>query len=197
MPNVHSKQSRALANVRTQLKTGKTRGNNPRKLTADEILALEQKATQLQEEIAEARHQRSVNRINSHTTQEAEQTRAAVHEEGQQMRQALQPIIALVAGEGDTIDDRLRIKRNQIALLRASVREDLAAKRHECKRVKEERAEAALLARKVGARVKRPRVADDQTTLALEDEPVEQGQPEEEDLPEPAESDLEEQAAES
>ena len=68
MPGPTSKTSRALANVRLQLKTGKTRGSNPRKLTADEILALEQKATRLQAEMAEARHQRTAARVNSHTS---------------------------------------------------------------------------------------------------------------------------------
>ena len=76
MPGVPSKMSRAIARVREQLKSGKTRGVNPRPLTADEIQALEQKAAQLQEEMAEARHQRSVARINNHATQEAESTRS-------------------------------------------------------------------------------------------------------------------------
>ena len=189
----NSKQSTDLANVQRQLRSGHTRGKNPRPLTDDEVEALEQKRAKLQAEIAEAQHQRSVARINSHTTQEAEQTRAAVKAEGEQTRRALQPITALVVGEGDAVDDRIRIKRNQIALLRAGVREDLAAKKRERERATEGRAEAAA-ARKAGARGKRPRIADDQATLSSVDDPVEPDQPEEEDLSEPAESDVEEQA---
>ena len=108
----NSKPSMDLANVQRQLRSGHTRGNNPRPLTADEVKTLEQKAVQLQEEIAEAQHQRTVARINSHNTQEAESTRAAVRNEGQLTRQALQPIAALVTGEGDDVDDRIRVKRN-------------------------------------------------------------------------------------
>ena len=129
MPDAHSKQSRALANVRLQLRTGHTRGKNPRPLTAEEVEALEQKAAQLQEEMADARHQRTVARINNHTTQEAESTRAVVRNEGQLTRQALQPLTALVIGEDGNVDDCIRANRNHIALLRAGVREDLAAKK--------------------------------------------------------------------
>ena len=62
MGGPNSKQSRALADVRKQLSTGKTRGVNPRKLTADETRLLEQRAAQLQVEMAEARYQRSLTR---------------------------------------------------------------------------------------------------------------------------------------
>ena len=192
MPGPTSKQSRALANVRLQLRTGNTRGNNPRPLIADEIKALEQKAARLQEEMAEARHQRTVASINSHSTQEAESTRAAVRNEGQLTRQALQPIAALVVGEGDDVDDRIRAKRNQIALLRAGVREDLAAKKRE-----REQARAASHSQGAGSRRKQARPAVVQTTLLPEDEPVEEGQPEEEDLSEPVESEAGEQAEEA
>ena len=121
MPDAHRKQSCALANVRLQLRTGHTRGNNPRPLTAEEVEALEQKAAQLQEEMADARHQRTVARINNHTTQEAEITRADVRNEGQLTRQALQPIAALVTGEDGNVYDSIKVKRNHIALLRAGV----------------------------------------------------------------------------
>ena len=136
MPGVPIKKSRATAKVREQLKNGKTRGVNPRKLNANEIHVLEQKAAPIQEEMAEARHERSAARINSHNTQEAESTRVVVRNEGQLTRQALQPIAALVTGEGDDVDDRVRAKRNQIALLRAGVREDLAVKKREREQAK-------------------------------------------------------------
>ena len=75
---LNSKTSRALADVRLQLRTKKTRGKNPRVLTADELHALELKSVRLQEEMAEARHERAVARVNSHTTREAVQTREVV-----------------------------------------------------------------------------------------------------------------------
>ena len=56
---LNSKTSRALADVRLQLRTKKTRGENPRVLTADELHALELKSVRLQEEMAEARHERA------------------------------------------------------------------------------------------------------------------------------------------
>ena len=121
---------------------------------------MEQKATQLQEEMTEARHQRTVARINSHTTQEAESTRAVVRNEGQLTRQALQPIAALVTGEDGNIDDRIRVKRNQIALLRAGVRQDLAAKKRD-----REQAKAASRSQGTGNHRNQPRLAVDQTTL--------------------------------
>ena len=68
---LNSKTSRALADVRLQLKTRKTRGRNPRPLLSDEVQALELKRVQLQEEMAMARHERSAVRINNCTTREA------------------------------------------------------------------------------------------------------------------------------
>ena len=133
---------------------------------------MEQKAAQLQEEMADARHQRTAASINSHSTQEAESTRAVVRNEGQLTRQALQPIAALVTGEGDDVDDRIRVKHNQIALLRAGVREDLAAKKRE-----REQAKATSCTQGAGTRRKHARLAVNQTTPLPGDEPVEPGQP--------------------
>ena len=58
MPGVPSRMSRAIARVREQLKSGKTRGVNPRKLNANEFLALEQLADRLREKMSDARRQR-------------------------------------------------------------------------------------------------------------------------------------------
>ena len=68
---LNSKTSRALADVRLQLKTGKTRGRNPRPLSSDETQVLELKRMRLQEEMAMARHERSAARINNCTTRKA------------------------------------------------------------------------------------------------------------------------------
>ena len=141
MPDAHSKESRALANVRLQLRTCTTRGKNPRGLTPDEVLALEEKAASLQAEIAEARHQRSVARVLAHTTQEAQQTRAAVQAEGEQTRGAvsaqLRPLAQLIDGEGGTIDERIKARQNQISLLQAANREDRVQRRQQREEAKE------------------------------------------------------------
>ena len=68
MPRPTSKLSRSLANVRVQLKTGKTRSANPRDLSPEEVRALEARRDQLQVEMLEARRKRFVARLNAHTT---------------------------------------------------------------------------------------------------------------------------------
>ena len=60
MPGATSKQSRDLANVRLQLKTGKTRGSNPRPLSSEEVHALEARRDQLRAEMAGRQRQRVV-----------------------------------------------------------------------------------------------------------------------------------------
>ena len=118
---LNSKLSRHLANSRDQLKTGKTRGANPRSLTPEEVEALEARRDQLQTKMADGRRQRIVNRVNAHTTQEAEQTREAIITE-------LRPLTSLVAGsEANSGEERIKSRCNQIALLQAANREDRAS----------------------------------------------------------------------
>ncbi len=125
MPRPISKHSRDLANVRLQLKSGKTRGSNPRPLSPEEVQALDARRTKLQAEMAEGRRQRLVGRVNAHTTQEAEQTREAIHTE-------FQPLTSLVAGSGSSDrKERIKARNNQIALLQAANREDREAERQE------------------------------------------------------------------
>ena len=87
---LNSKTSRALADVRLQLKTGKTRGRNPRPLSSDEVQALELKRVQLQEEMAMARHKRSAACINNCTARKAalEPSPVVVEAAGGDMRAA-------------------------------------------------------------------------------------------------------------
>jgi len=63
-----SKLSKELGNIRAQLKSGKTRSQNPRHLTPSEIKALEEQRDALQKQMQEAAKQHTINRINSHTT---------------------------------------------------------------------------------------------------------------------------------
>ena len=69
MPGVVSKQSRELANVRLQLKSGKNRGTNPRRLTPEDVRALEARREQLASTVGARRLLRVVGRVNAHTTQ--------------------------------------------------------------------------------------------------------------------------------
>ena len=63
MPGRPSKQSRALAHVRLQLRTGKTRGSNPRLLSSEEVHALEARRYWLQAEMADRQRQRLAERL--------------------------------------------------------------------------------------------------------------------------------------
>ena len=118
MSGRHSLQSRALAHVRLQLKTGKTRGTNPRLLFPEEISALEARREVLQTEMANRQRQRVLNRMKVHTSQEAERTREVIIAE-------LQPLTSLVNGDSaDSMEERIKARSNQIALLQAANRED-------------------------------------------------------------------------
>ena len=55
---LNGKLSRALADVRRQLKSGKTRGANPRPLTLEEVQALELRRDQLQANMLEPNRRR-------------------------------------------------------------------------------------------------------------------------------------------
>ena len=118
MSGRHSLQSRALAHVRLQLKTGKTRGTNPRLLLPEEVSALEARREVLQTEMANRQRQRVLHRMKVHTSQEAERTREVIIAE-------LQPLTSLVNGDSaDSLEERIKARSNQIALLQAANRED-------------------------------------------------------------------------
>ena len=61
-----SKQSRALADVRLQLKSGKTRGSNPRALEEGELEALRAHEHELKADMTKAAKERADARINAH-----------------------------------------------------------------------------------------------------------------------------------
>ena len=141
MPGVASKQSRELANVRLQLKSGKTRGTNPRPLTPDELRALEARREQLVSTVGARRLLRVVGRVNAHASQEAEQTRNAIIAE-------LRPLTSLVGGDSaDSREERIKARNNQIALLQAANREDREAIRKDRVAAREANAVAKAAAR--------------------------------------------------
>ena len=141
MPGVASKQSRELANVRLQLKSGKTRGTNPRPLTPDELRALEVRREQLVSTVGARRLLTVVGRVNAHTSQEAEQTRDTIIAE-------LRPLTSLVGGDcADSREERIKARNNQIALLQAANREDREAIRKDRVAAREANAVAKAAAR--------------------------------------------------
>ena len=73
-----SKLSQDLNNINRQLKSGKTRGHNPRDLTPEEITALGKKRDALVMQMRDSAKERAVNRINAHSTIEANRVIAAV-----------------------------------------------------------------------------------------------------------------------
>lgn len=129
-------------NVQAQLKTRKTRGQNPRPLTAEETQALEKRRDELLAQMKEAAKERGIARIARHTTAEADRVVQVVQQDGAETREALQPLTALVAGdESASLDERIKAKRNQIGFLRAGIREDLETKRREREATRDARVE--------------------------------------------------------
>ena len=91
--------------------------------------------------MADRQRQRLVNRVNAHTTQEAERTREVIITE-------LQPLTSLVAGsEADSREKRIKAQNNQIALLVAANREDREAMRKERVAAREAKAKAKAMAK--------------------------------------------------
>ena len=75
--------------------------------------------------MANRQRQRILSRVNTHTSQEAERTREVIITE-------LQPLTSLVNGDGaHSIEERIKARNNQIALLQAANREDREAMRKE------------------------------------------------------------------
>ena len=68
----NSKRANDLGNVMRQLKSGMTRGTNPRNLTPAEISALEQTRDRLKAQTRDANKERAINRIIAHNTSESD-----------------------------------------------------------------------------------------------------------------------------
>ena len=100
-----------------QLKSGKTRGANPRDLYPGEIGALEKKRDALQAQIREAAKERAVNRINAHTTIEADrviENQRPTNERIEAMAPRVEAVAAIIVdgkapprAKGQTAQERL------------------------------------------------------------------------------------------
>ena len=114
-----SPQSRKIANIRLQLKTGMTRGPNPRPLTGEEINALKQRHDVLAERI------RPSSRIMAHTTVEIDRSIDAINTHTSKVvKQALCPDIATDATaeeELDALRARQRATQSRMGVLRTAV----------------------------------------------------------------------------
>ena len=73
-----SKLSKDLGNIRAQLKSGMTRGQNPRDLEPDQISALEKQREALEAEMKTMAKERMVARINAHMSAETDRVISAV-----------------------------------------------------------------------------------------------------------------------
>ena len=101
-----SKISKDLANIQTQLKSGKTRGNNPRELSPGEITDLEHQRDSLRKQIQDNAKNRITTRVNSHTTNETERVIACV----QETTVPAQQYFTAIGGAGSSTDLRVQAK---------------------------------------------------------------------------------------
>ena len=101
-----SKISKDLANIQTQLKSGKTRGSNPRELSPEEITELEYRRDSLKTQMQDIAKNRITTRVNSHTTDETERVIACVRE----TTVPAQQYFTAVGGAGSSTDLRVQAK---------------------------------------------------------------------------------------
>ena len=142
MPHLGGRQSTlssALGNVMRQLKSGKTRGSNPRDLEPEEISALEQKRDALRAEMRQKAQERAVAKINGNTTAEADRVIQALHDTAAPAKAYFDAI----GGAGSSVDLRLQGK----ALIERAREQE----RQEKRRATEERGRAKKAARKDAA----------------------------------------------
>ncbi len=117
-----SKRSLELGNINRQLKSGKTRGSNPRELPPEEITALEQRRDFLQAQMREAAKERTLSRITAHTTEESNR----VIQEVKTATASSARFFENVGGSGSSTDLRV-----QAAVLRARATEKAKEERKE------------------------------------------------------------------
>ena len=111
--------SAALSNVNRQLKTGKTRGQNPRDLESDEISALKERRDALQTETRRKAKKLAVARINGYTTVEADRVIQAV-------QQGFAPASAYFESIGDACNGADLILQGKALIERGKQKERLA-----------------------------------------------------------------------
>ena len=122
-----------LANVTRQLKSGKTRGSNPRDLDAEEISALEEKRDALKSKMRKLATERNIARINEHTSACADRVILEMSNTISTATERSEAYFLAVGGAGSSGD-----LRAQAAAIRARATE----------KAKEERKAAAEKARK-------------------------------------------------
>ena len=101
-----SKISKDLGNTISQLKSGKTRGSNPRDLSFEEITDLEQRRDTFKSQMRENAKNRITAHVNSHTTTEADRVIGCAQEASVPAQQ----YFAAIGGAGSSTDLRLQGK---------------------------------------------------------------------------------------
>ncbi len=114
----NSKVAMDLGNVMRQLKSGKTRGSNPRDFNPEEISALELKRDALQARIREAAKERAIDRLIAHNTSEADRIVTEVSTTIRVATAESSTFFQAVNGAGSSTD-----LRAQAAVLRARATE--------------------------------------------------------------------------
>jgi len=154
----NSKLSRDLANVRIQLKSGRTRGVTPHDLTHDEIEALENKRDNLLADMQRQAKERSVARINSHTTTAINNAADRIIESQLPSNQCIEAIAAVLVNgkaaprpKGLTAQQRLAQIRQSKSILTTEedeVREERRNERVQAAEDREKRMNAVKASRK-------------------------------------------------
>ena len=147
-----SKISKDLGHVRLQLKSGKTRGLNPRDLTADEISALEQRRDALLAEMRKAATERNISRINAHTSGCADRVANEVSTKIESATAESSSFFQAVNGAGSSTELRV-----QAAVLRARATEKGKEERLALKKAEQEAMRSADNASDSAQRTKRTR----------------------------------------
>ena len=89
----NNKLRKELYNVRVQLKHGKTRGNNPRELSQEEIDALTVKKNQIENEMKRNVSERNIQRINGHVSNESNRVIASINKATEISNQKLDKLL--------------------------------------------------------------------------------------------------------
>ena len=98
--------NKALGNIRVQLRTGQTRGKQPRPLTTMELALLQKRLCVLTAEQQKRTEERASQRLNAHVTSDADRVCSVVQATGA----AACAFFESVGGAGSTLDLRLQSK---------------------------------------------------------------------------------------
>ena len=172
-PAFTSKASRDLGNVVQQLRTGKTRGSNPRDLEPAEIADLRTRESVLRAQVKEAVRARVVNRVNAHTSEVAERVVERVVESQDaaaaavidRVGGALSAYLGVVPSEGASAREKLHDAGKLHALSLARVKAAKAEVQREAEEERKGAEGAGMTLRAWRALRDRPVLADEEVRV--------------------------------